>query len=207
MARHSEILSKFNSLREVYEGLVELGYKLRPATVYSWNIRGIPSDWWPRIIEVGKNVSPKVKIKLEDFFEVKQTSPTRTKETEKKIMKPIEGEVWKVRHQRKGNFTILINKIGPEWVDGVITDGTAIMFSQSNRLGGAGDTGEAITLRLSLTKFMEKLRPDTSLERSCENCKFAEGVIGCTVGDSNDCVGVSLWEPIETSDKGDSENG
>ena len=75
------------------------------------------------------------------------------------------GEVYKVKHCRKGVFRIKVLKVGEEWLEGIICEG------QTNAMNGdnAKFEGDEITVRKSfLTILINK--PETR-EQSEQNTK------------------------------------
>jgi hypothetical protein len=69
-------------------------------------------------------------------------------ETQTEIEK---GKCYKVRHRRKGTFTLLVEHINGEWVSGVIVEGRAGALLHYNEV----EKGEPITVRDSLCTFEE----------------------------------------------------
>jgi len=74
------------------------------------------------------------------------------------------GQVWDIAHTRKGNFTVGFDAdhsldAPDEWVSGIILEGRAKYISFENRLAGAGETGEPITMRASMVTLLKR-RPD-----------------------------------------------
>jgi len=79
-------------------------------------------------------------------------------------MKYRKGEVWRIRHARKGGFLVKLNQdINPkqEWFDSVIISGKANYMSRMNRELqdeiGKGVGGDVLTSRTSFVEFLERL--------------------------------------------------
>lgn len=68
-------------------------------------------------------------------------------------MTPEVGKTYNVTHSRKGAFTLRVDSIEGEWVEGEIVAGEAEMLSLSNANLGPGDQ---ITVSASLCVFEEK---------------------------------------------------
>ena len=67
---------------------------------------------------------------------------------------PKKGEVWEVRHARKGAFTAKVISSDDEWIALKITGGRATMLSS----GGDLEPGETLTVRRSLITFVRRAR-------------------------------------------------
>lgn len=74
------------------------------------------------------------------------------------------GEVWKIKHSRKGEMTIklLSDPCDVTCFEAEIIDGSVGYASNANRLAqkytGLGTAGDTITLRKSLTQFLERIQ-------------------------------------------------
>jgi hypothetical protein len=73
-------------------------------------------------------------------------------------MKPQIGEAWKIRHTRKGEFTIIV-KTDPshEWFTGEVVAGKATFMSQSNRDEGRGTLHDDVPMRTSFVTFLKRI--------------------------------------------------
>lgn len=63
------------------------------------------------------------------------------------------GKIYKIRHSRKGVFTIEVEAVDDEWVQGWIVSGTAHAIMDYN----VKEQGENITLRISFCTILENL--------------------------------------------------
>lgn len=62
---------------------------------------------------------------------------------------PKQGDVFEVRHQRKGVFVVRVKAVAGEWLTGVIVEGQAgAMMAYNER-----DTGEEVTVRDTLCRL------------------------------------------------------
>ena len=63
-----------------------------------------------------------------------------------------ENKKYQINHSRKGNFSLLVNKINGEWITGIIIKGTASAIMDYN----VREKGEEITVRECLiTSYKE----------------------------------------------------
>jgi hypothetical protein len=69
---------------------------------------------------------------------------------------PKRGEVWRVNHQRKGAFSVLLLEdviAGAEWIKTELHKGRPVTH------GHTREPGERMTLRASFTEFLERIDP------------------------------------------------
>lgn len=66
---------------------------------------------------------------------------------------PKVGQIWKIRHSRKGSFTGKILKLSESSCDVEIVEGEATMASS----GGNLEQGECLTMSRQMTTFLEKV--------------------------------------------------
>lgn len=77
------------------------------------------------------------------------------------------GGEYEVRHSRKGTFRMKITALREEWIDGIISDGTAGAMMSYNVRG----EGEEITIRDCHSYFIPvggRQQPNGALQRSSE---------------------------------------
>ena len=65
------------------------------------------------------------------------------------IMKLIEGQIYKVKHSRKGVFNLMVTNQDETWVTGLIVEGKAGAILEYNER----EQFEDITIRKELCKF------------------------------------------------------
>ncbi len=73
------------------------------------------------------------------------------------------GEIWDVKHQRKGALTIWFQRDfedADEWIEGEIIDGRVRYASTTNRMAqaedGLGTSGDTLTMRQSFVSFIKR---------------------------------------------------
>ena len=75
------------------------------------------------------------------------------------------GEVWEIDHGRKGRMSIrLLKDVEDEddtFVEAVILDGTARYMAEDAR-----EAGESLTMRVSLVRWIKKVKPPTGDRKS-----------------------------------------
>ena len=68
------------------------------------------------------------------------------------------GDVWKIRHARKGEFTVrLLTDVhaGDDFFDVEIVEGSAFFMAIGN--AGRGEPGNVLGMRRALVEFIEKV--------------------------------------------------
>jgi len=66
-------------------------------------------------------------------------------------MKIETGKIYNVSHNRKGNFTMMVESLDDEWASGTIVEGKTKVMNNYNEK----EKGEALTVRISLCTFNE----------------------------------------------------